>query len=243
MAVTNLYTVDSLAAQLSSEITGTTYTAGGTIPARLATMIRQAGSRLWNYQNWDFCRKKATLTISSGASTATLDSDFGKMVSQRLILSGGSLFHITNDSRRYQEYADNHSTSGVPKYGFLTHTDAGWILNISPEADKEYTASYWFDACDPFHEDPTLADNVTPPWPYAFDDGWYLLALYRGLRAWRADDTWRAVYQEFKEWLSQAVNNHQMGVTDEIEPIAPGYDDFDVLQNDISSPQGIWDGT
>ena len=236
------WSVDTLAAHMRGIVDGDSNASGGSVPDRVKRTCREWGAYLYNQHAWRFRSVQGTLTVASGASTATMAADFDKLDQQIMRVNDTSKYQLlwTEEPSTYQRGKDMFTTTatGPPQLAtyYWDESSAAWIARVAPEADDAYSYLYWYLRKDPWHRDTVVGDSTiistSGYWPHTFDAGWELLVEAKLLKHYRSDESWVSSYRGFKNWLDdQKASNDRTQATrrDRIE---------DVMQHQLGTMAG-----
>jgi len=213
------YTVDSLAALIRGELDMDPDAAGGSVPARLETIIRECGRHVWTAVDWRWQQTQGTLTTVASQDHVAAPTNFGKLSQQWLRRSGGTLpIMFTEDPSYYQEHEDITTASGYPTTALVTHGDDddvfSWKFLLTPTPDAIYAYKYWYLLRDPWSYETELSDSASPVWPSFMDEGWHWLSKARAFHDYGGE--WTGPWNQYKDWLKKARDNnnetHSSGV-------------------------------
>jgi len=206
------WTTDTLAAQIRGEVDGDPNAAGGTVPARMENIVREAGIRLWTAHTWNFRRDSGSIVTVKSTATAALPADFAQMDHRWLKDRANTApVEFTDQPARWQEIANRQTAEGKPKCGLVRRdetatTDWKWYVQLTPTPDKVYTLPLWYLKRDPWTlASGALADSASPIWPPEFHEGWHLLALYLCRKEFGRGEDWRADKEEYENWLKRQI--------------------------------------
>jgi len=234
------WSVMSLADQMRAEMDANADAAGGTIPDRIAKIIREKGKWLFDHKDWLFRKTPGTLAIIAGATEIAMPADFKELDSTMMRVSDANNYRLvwTEDPSAWQAAKDmiGNTATGTPRVALLYYTAGAWKAKIWPAADQAYSYDYWYIKASPWSGATPIADNITVSptyWPEDFDEGWYALCAYQIYGRFRANDGWQGFKSEFKDWLKlhEIENNETIGSG--LEPIS------DVMQDFRSTGAGI----
>ena len=215
------WTNTTLAAQIRGEIDADPDAAGGTVPARLSSIVIQAGIKLWEGWDWYWRTKEGTLSVADEANTADLPYDFAKMDSRWLESDADSrscTLEFTQDAIRWREYANRFENDGTddgePRLALIdrdtTRTPWGWRCRTVPRADQAYEYLFMYLTNNPWtgstsaSSSEQVADTTVPSWPQAFNEGWYRRARWDAFSAFGSLEQAAERKKEWKDWLGEA---------------------------------------
>jgi len=235
------WSVITLTDQLRSEIDVNPDAAGGTIPDRLAKLVRQKGIWLFNHQDWLFRKQPATLTVPVGSADIAMPDDFKKLDGDQMRLNDTSPYTLlwTEDPSAWQRAKDlaGHSASNIPRVALVYYTGGAWKAKLWPANDTARTYDYWYLKANPWAGSSPIADNISLSptyWPEDFDEGWYLLCAYTIYSRFRADDSWKGYKSEFTNWLKDHEAQNNETISSGLEPIRDVMGDFGATLRGLS---------
>jgi len=227
------WSVITLADQMRSEMDSNADAAGGTIPDRIAKIIREKGKWLFDHKDWLFRKTPGTLTVAADATEITMPTNFKELDSTMMQVSDRDDYRLvwTEDPSAWQAAKDliGHTQKGTPRVALLYYTAGAWKAKIWPQAKEALTYDYWYIKASPWSGATPIADNISISptyWPEDFDEGWYALCAYQIYGRFRANDGWQGFKSEFKDWLKahEVENNETIGSG--LEPISDVTRDF-----------------
>lgn len=197
---------DSMAADILGSLVQSRTAPGGTVPARLSTIVHLAYYTLWEAHDWRFKHFRATLTFAADTDTKDLPSNFDKLDMKWLKENNRrGIVQFTEDTQGFEAQRQlPNETPGQPWIVRIEPKDGNatflWQARCIPPANKEYSYPYIY-----LRNTPVLAaSSASPVWPNKFDRGWKLLAEANAFRAFVRDKSWIRLMDMYKEWLNEA---------------------------------------
>jgi len=236
------WNVDDLKSHLVGEINQEINT-DEDAPDRGGRICREAGVFVWNYADWHFRKKSATLTTVADTATADLASDFAEIDQDMLKKRTGSRVQFTMDPQVFQEFkdaianeADGTAGTGTPRMILIRQDTSAssftYIADIAPKPSEADTYTYWYVGLDPWSAG-TAQDSVAPTWPQTFNDAWRRECLWRWEKAFRADDRFEDSRKDSRDLLEHLKQENDEPTTLSPDGAEDHYRDESVIDPDF----------
>jgi hypothetical protein len=226
------WTRSSLETQILGELNQDRNAAGGSVPARMTSIVHESYEDLWDEHDWLFKRVHATLTLSADTATADLPDEFAKLDQKWLYENNrnGPLF-FTDESHPFEDvrYTDSDITA-YPELAKIRPktsetTKFIWEVEVTPTPVAEMTYRYVY-----MREPPSIDDDTVILWPQPFHRGWHHLALARCQRAFLRDSNkWQESFAAYTHWLDRAKSQNDETLRESTPSIRDGNGYYDAV--------------
>jgi len=233
-AASNVWTPNTLATDLMSELNQSRNASGGATPDTLLRAVTEAYDELWEMYEWQYRRVLAELETVSDTATVDLPDDFEKLDQKWLQENNdrGPLW-FSADLQRFE--ARRHlfkDQTGTPHVALIKAKTSGssYLAEVflvpTPNAVLTYPYFYLRFA-------PTLGADDTPRWPRAFNRGWKYLATARATKKFKGGKEWQQDEALWQEWLENAKEENNEVLSSNTPTIPDGYGDLAAAMSNI----------
>ncbi len=236
-AVTALWSVDSLSAQLLGEL-NQDRNAIAAAPDRLKAIVVEALGELWDEYDWAFQQRQGTIELSADADSADLPADFSQMLSWVLQdPDKGETVRVVKDVKRWLRIKQGYSSddTGSPTLAVILRDTSDsnnflWKIHFEIKADQAYSYPFLYKALCPLdlssdHADYKGSSDVIPM-PRALHHLWHLNARWRAQSEFRTDDEWVRTHRLYQQMLLRAKTEADRPA-EVMDPTQDGYMDWD----------------